>query len=151
MISSVNVDTNLFWGIELKDHVCYRYSHQMYNWRRPHNMSHFNVWGIGLWQHTIFTEVLDRNLLSITSSRSVMFFKTHLRENKIKRTLIRLSSIFSFFLVWATRGTTWEEADTYTASTPYCLRDIIYHSLDTYQNWQFLIEKRISRYLWLKT
>ena len=44
-----------------------------------------------------------------------------------------------------------KEADTYTASTRYWLRDVTYQNLDTYQNWQCLIENRISRHVWLKT
>ena len=45
----------------------------------------------------------------------------------------------------------WKEADTYTVSTQYWLWDVTYHNLDTYQNWQGLIENRISRHVWLKT
>ena len=44
----------------------------------------------------------------------------------------------------------WKEADTYTASTRYWLRDVTYHNLDIYQNWQCLSEYRISRHVWLK-
>ena len=45
----------------------------------------------------------------------------------------------------------WKEADTYTASTRYLLRDVTYQNLDTYQNRQCLIENRISRHVWLNT
>ena len=45
----------------------------------------------------------------------------------------------------------WKEADTYTASTQYWLREVTYHNLDTYQNWQCLIENLISGHVWLKT
>ena len=44
----------------------------------------------------------------------------------------------------------WKEADTYTASTRYWLRDVTYHSLDIYQNWQCLIENWTPWNLWLK-
>ena len=45
----------------------------------------------------------------------------------------------------------WREADTYTASTRYWLRNVTYHNLDTYLNWKCLIENRISRHVWIKT
>ena len=45
----------------------------------------------------------------------------------------------------------WREADTYTASTRYWLRDVRYHNFDTYLNWKCLIENRISRHVWIKT
>ena len=45
----------------------------------------------------------------------------------------------------------WKEADNYTLFTRYWLRDVTYHNLDTYQNWQCLIENRISGHVWLKT
>ena len=45
----------------------------------------------------------------------------------------------------------WKEADTYTASLRYWLHDVNYHNLDTFQNWQYLIENRVSRHMWLKT
>ena len=32
MVSIVNVETSLFWGREVKDNVCYRSKHQVYNW-----------------------------------------------------------------------------------------------------------------------
>ena len=45
----------------------------------------------------------------------------------------------------------WKEAGTYTASTRYWLRNVIYQNLETYQNGQCLIENRISRHVMLKT
>ena len=45
----------------------------------------------------------------------------------------------------------WKEAGTYTASTPYWLRNVIYQNLETCQNGQCLIENRISRHVILKT
>ena len=44
-----------------------------------------------------------------------------------------------------------KKADTYTASTPYWLWDVTYHSLDTYQNWRCIIDNRNSRHVWIKT
>ena len=68
----------------------------MYNWKLPHVNSPLNVW-----QHTIFEEVVDRTLWSI-KSRSAVFLKLNLCENKRKRTLVRIPSIFSNIFVWAT-------------------------------------------------
>ena len=45
----------------------------------------------------------------------------------------------------------WKEADTYTASPRYCLRDVTHHNPDIYQNWQCSIENRFSRHTLLKT
>ena len=45
----------------------------------------------------------------------------------------------------------WKEAGTYTASTRYWLRNVIYQNLESYQNGQCLIENRISRHVMLKT
>ena len=44
----------------------------------------------------------------------------------------------------------WKQIDTYTASTRYWLQDVTYHTLDTYQNWQCLMESQISRRVLLK-
>ena len=55
------------------------------------------------------------------------------------------------FLCEQQEGEWLKEADTYTASTRNWLRDVTYHNLDTYQNWQCLTENRISRHVWLKT
>ena len=38
------------------------------------------------------------------------------------------------FLCEQQEGERLKEADTYTASTRYWLRDVTYHNLDTYQN-----------------
>ena len=78
-------------------------SRQMDNWKLPHVNSSLNVWGIPLWQHTFFTEVTDRNLWSIKCSRSAVFLKIHLCENKRKSSSGRILSIFSNDFVCATR------------------------------------------------
>ena len=85
------------------DNVCYRVSRQMENWKLPHINSSLNVWGIALWQHTSFTEVTDRTLWSIKDSRSAVFLRIHLCENKRNRSLVRVLSILSKVFVWATR------------------------------------------------
>ena len=103
MISSVNVNNSLFWRGELKDKVCYIFSHQMYNWKLPHINSLLNVWEIALWQHTIFTKHMDRTLRSVTSSTPALFLRKHLCKNKRKSSSFRLPSIFSNVFVWATR------------------------------------------------
>ena len=110
MISSVNVITNLFRKGELKDNACYRVSRQMDNWKLPHVNSSLSVRGIALWQHTIFTEVRDRTLWSIKNSRSAVFLRIHLCENKRNRSLVRILSIFSKVFVWATRRTAIERS-----------------------------------------
>ena len=104
MISSVIVITKLFWRGELKDNACYSVSRQMGNWKLPHVNSSLNVYGIAIWQHTIFTEVTDRLLWSIKYSRSAVFLRIHFCENKRKRFLVRVPSIFSNVFVWATRS-----------------------------------------------
>ena len=76
---------------------------QMDNWKLPHNNSSLDVRGIPLWQHTILTEGTDRTLWSIKCSRSAVFLKIDLCENKRKRSLVRILSIFSNAFVWATR------------------------------------------------
>ena len=78
-------------------------SRQMDNWKLPHNNSSLDVRGIPSWQHTILTEGTDRTLWSKKCSRSAVFLKIHLCENKRKRSLIRSLSIFSNVFVWATR------------------------------------------------
>ena len=75
----------------------------MDNWKLPNVNSSPNVWGIALWQHKIFTEVTDRTLWSIKHSRSAVFLRKHLCENKRKRSSVRIPSIFSNVFVWATR------------------------------------------------
>ena len=103
MISSVNVNTNLFWRAELKNNVDYRFSRQMYNRKLPDNISLLNVWGKALWKHTFFTSDMDRFLWSIKSSRPAVLLKIHLCENKRKRSLVGMPSFFSKVFVWATR------------------------------------------------
>ena len=78
-------------------------SRQMDNWKLPHVNSSLNVWGIPLWQHTTFTEVTDKTLWSTKCSRSAVFLKIQLCENKRKRCLVRIFSIFSNVFMWATR------------------------------------------------
>ena len=77
-------------------------SRQMDNWKLPHVNSSLNVWGMPLWHHTIFTEVTDRTLWCLKCSRSALFLKEHLWDNKRKRSLDRILSIFSIVFVWAT-------------------------------------------------
>ena len=78
-------------------------SRQMDNWKLPHINWSLNVRGIPLWQHTILTEGTVRTLWSIKCSRSAVFLKIHLCENKRKRSLVRSLSLFSNVFVWATR------------------------------------------------
>ena len=76
---------------------------QMDNWKLPHVNSSLNVQGIPLKQHSNFTEVTDRTLWSIKSSRSAVFLKKHFCENKRKRSLVGIQSIFSIVFLWATK------------------------------------------------
>ena len=101
MTTSVNNDTILLSGSYSKEKVCYRISCQMHNWKTPHVNSPPNMWGIAIWQRTTFTEVTE-NLWSKKCNRSSVFLKTHLCENKRKRSLVRIPSIFSIAFVWAT-------------------------------------------------
>ena len=127
-------------------------SRQMDNWKLPHVTLSLNVWGIALWQHTNFTEARDTTLWSMKCSRSAVFPEKHLCGNKRKRSLLRILSIFSnVFVCEQQEEERWNEADTYTDSVRFWLRDVTYHNLYTYQNWQWLIENRISRLVWLKT
>ena len=123
----------------------------MYHWKLPHVNSSLNVWGIALWQHTISTQVTDRTLWSIKCSRSAVFLKKHLSE--IKKNVLQLE--FHPFsprcFCEQQKEEQWKEADTYTASTRYWLRDVDCHNLDTYQNWRSSVENRISRHVWYKT
>ena len=79
------------------------FSRQMYNWNLPHVNSSLNVWGIAIWHHPFFTVVTDRTLWSIKCSKSLVFLIIHFCENKRKRCLVRIPSIFSNVFVWATR------------------------------------------------
>ena len=72
----------------------------MYNWNLPDVNSSLNVWGRAIWQHTIFTVYTDRIVWSIKCSRSAAFLKIHLCENKRKRSLVRIPSVFSNVFVW---------------------------------------------------
>ena len=126
-------------------------SRQMDNWKLPLVNSSLNVWGLTLWQHTIFIEVTDRTLRSIKCSRSAVFLKIHRCENKWKLLLVGNPSIFCNVFGWETRRRAMERSWHHTASTRYWLRYVTYHNLDTYQNWQCLIENRISGHAWLKT
>ena len=76
---------------------------QMDNCKLPHNNSSLDVRGIPSWQHSILTEGTDRTLWSIKCSRSAVFLKRHLCENKRNRSFVRILSIFSNVFVWATR------------------------------------------------
>ena len=78
-------------------------SRQMDNWKLPHVNLSLYLWGIALWQHTIFTEYTNRTLWILKCSRSAVFLKIHLCENKRKRSSVRILSIFSNVFVWATR------------------------------------------------
>ena len=98
-----------------------------------------------------FNRRSDRTLWSIKCSRSAVFLKIHLCENKRKHSLVGNLSIFSDVFVWATRTGAMERSWQYTASIRCWLRNVIYHNLETYQNGQCLIEKRISRHVILKT
>ena len=102
MNSSVNVETNLFHKTEVNDKVCFGFIYQMYNWKLPQINSPLNFWGRAFWQHTIFIEPIKTTLWSINCSRSAVFLKIHIRENKLKCTLFRIFSIFSNVFVWAT-------------------------------------------------
>ena len=88
---------------ELKDNACYKFNRQMYNWNLPHVNSSLNLWGIGIWQHKSFRLVLDRSQWSKKCSRSAVFLKIRLCENKRKRSLVRIPSNFSNDFGWATR------------------------------------------------
>ena len=123
----------------------------MDNWELPHVNSSVNVWGIALWQHTNFREVTDGTLWSIKYSRSAVFLRILLCENKRKRSLVRFLPFSAMFLCEQQEGERLKEADTYTASTRYWRRDVTYHNVNIYQNWQCLIKNRISRHMWLKT
>ena len=78
-------------------------SRQMDNWKLPHVNSSLIVWGIPLWQHTFFHRSYGQNSVEQKFSRSAVFLKIHLCENKRKRSSVRLLSIFSNVFVWATK------------------------------------------------
>ena len=90
----------------MKDNVCYRFSRQVYSWKVPLINSPLNVWGIEIWQQTIFTEVTVKTLWSIKSRGSAVCLEINLGGNRRKPTLVRIpskSKNFSNVLVWATR------------------------------------------------
>ena len=60
----------------------------MYNPKLPNVDSPLKLGGIALWQHTIFTEALERTLCLIKSSRSSVFLKIHHYEKKRRRNLV---------------------------------------------------------------
>ena len=102
MTSFFNANTSLFLRGELKDNACYRISRQMDNWKLPHVNSSLNLWGIALSQHAISTGVMDRTLWSIKSSRSALFLKLNVCENKRIGNLVRIPSILSNVFLWTT-------------------------------------------------
>ena len=126
-------------------------SRQMDNWKLPYVNLSPNVWRIALWQHTIFTEVMDRTLWSIKCSRLAVFPEKHLCGNKINSLYLEFYPLSPMFLCEQQEAERWIAADTYTVSTRYWLRNVTYHNLNTCENWQWLIENRISRIVWLKT
>ena len=85
-------------------------SRQMDTWKLPHVNSPLNVWGIPLWQHTFCTEVTYRTVWSIKCSSSEVSFKIHLCENKRKRSLVEIISVFYNVFVWATRSRAMERS-----------------------------------------
>ena len=86
----------------MKDNFCYRFSCQVYNRNLPNVNLPLNLWGIAIWQRTFFTPAKDRTLWSKKSSRSPEPIKLHLCQNKRKRPLVRIPSIFSNVFVSAT-------------------------------------------------
>ena len=54
----------------------------------------------------------------------------HLCENKENALLLDFHPFSRIFLCEQQEEVRWKEADTYTASTPYWLRDVTYHNLD---------------------
>ena len=93
-----------------KNNACYGFNHQMYNWSLPYVNSSLNVRGVAIWQHKIFKVVTDRSLWSKKYRRSAVFLKKHLRGNESKRSSVRIPSIFSNGLAWATTRRTMERS-----------------------------------------
>ena len=122
----------------------------MYNWKLPHISWSLSVWGIALWQHTIFIVVTDRTLLSIKYSRSALFFKTHFCEIEEERSLVRIPHVYSNVSVLETRialERSWH---------PHSIYPLLAVGHYIPQFWHLsklaiLIEIRISRLLRLKT
>ena len=123
----------------------------MDNWKLPHVNSSLNVWRIPLWQHTFFTELTDRTLWNMKCSSSAVFLKLHLVKTKENALQLEFYQFSPMLLCEQQEEERWKEADTYTASTRYWMRDVTYQNLENYQNWKWLIENQISRHLMLKT
>ena len=65
---------------------------------------------------------MDRTLWSIQSSRSAVFLKTDVSENRRKRTITKLPSEFSkVFAEQQGEEERWKEDDAYTASNRFWL------------------------------
>ena len=125
---------------------------QMDTWKLPHVDLPLNVWGIPLWQQTFCTKVTDKTLWSIKCSRSAVFFKIHLCENKRKRSLVETLSVFSNVFCVSNKKESDGKKLTPTQHLPdFELWDVTYQNLETYQNWKCLIENRVSRHLTHKT
>ena len=78
-------------------------SRQMDNWKLPHVNSSLNVWGIPFWQHSFSQKLRIELCGALKCSRSAVFLKIHLCENKRKRSSVRIFFIFSNVFVWATK------------------------------------------------
>ena len=110
MKTSVSLNNKFFSRGKLKDNACYGFSRQMYNWNLPHVNSSLNFWGIAIRKHTVFTVLTDKTLWSIKCSRSAVFLKTHLCENKRKRSLVTIPFTFSNVFVSATKRRSMERS-----------------------------------------
>ena len=98
-----------------------------------------------------FHRSFGQDTVEYKDSRSAVFLRIHLCENKKTALYLEFYPFSPKFLCEQQEEERLKEADTYTASYRYWLRDVTYHNIDTYQNWQCLIENRISRHVWLKT
>ena len=122
----------------------------MYNWKLPHVSLSLSMWGIALWQHTIFIVVTGRTLLSIKYSISAVFLKLHFCEIKKERSLVRIPYVYSNVFVLETRiamERSWH---------PHIIYPILAAGRYIPQFWHLskltsLIENRISRLVRLKT
>ena len=94
---------------------------------------------------------MDRTLWSITSSKPAVLLKIQLCEKKRKHSLVRFYQFSTMFLCEQQEEERWKEADTYTESIQFWLRDVTYHSFDTHQNRRCRIENHFSRHVRLKT
>ena len=117
IITIFEVITNFFYRGEVKDNVCYGFGLQMYNWKLPQVNSLFILWGMVLWQDTIFTKAMDRILWSIKTTRSAVFPKKHLCEKTRKCASLKNPSFFSNKF-WATRRRAMEKNLTRTQNFP---------------------------------